>query len=769
MRSKLKKLFSSEELLRGNFGIEREGLRVTPCGEIATTPHPTIFEPKIKHPYITTDFAESQIEFITPPMASVDEVHVALTQLYDILMDEIGDELLWPQSMPAAISAPDDIQPANYGSAAEEKKAKAYRQFLIKKYGVHRQLISGLHYNFSFTDDMLQRLYQDSTQELSYQAYKDQLYLKVVRNYIRYRWLLIYLLGSSPALHETYAHECLSKAQKIEKQTYSSLTHVSYRNSLCGYQNKEQVYVNYDSVSQYVRALNDEIQKGTITSAKEFYSPIRLKTKDQHDVLNALISEGIAYLEIRSLDLNPFEKTGISCEDLSFVHLFILYCLTKEESDDPFWQIEGDENAKMIACQGLDDALNLYKEGRPISKTKWAINLLDEMLDLNHELQLNQTEMLNTKRKMVKKEVPLIAEQLIEALKKTDYLTFHLNLAKTYKAKSQEHPYGLVGYEDLELSTQILIRESIKQGLNVQLLDRHENFIALSQGNHIEYIKQATKTSLDKYSTVLVMENKLVTKLLLSSHGIKVPKGDMYESITTAKSKVQSYVNKPIVIKPKSTNFGLGISIFKEGGTERDLNTAIDIAFSQDSTILIEEFIKGKEYRFLVIGDEVAGVLHRVPANVVGDSLSTIEQLVQVKNQSPLRGKGYNKPLEKIVIDQSANLFLKEQGYTKDSVIEAGKTVYLRENSNISTGGDSLDFTDQMPAIYKEIAIAASQAVGAFICGVDMMIEKLDDVNHNYAIIELNFNPAIHIHCFPYNGKQRNIARPIIKALGFTQ
>ncbi|HAX71980.1 MAG TPA: bifunctional glutamate--cysteine ligase GshA/glutathione synthetase GshB [Firmicutes bacterium] len=764
---KLKKLCNRGELLSGNFGLEREGLRVTNSGEIAQTPHPVVFEPKIKHPYVTTDFAESQIEFVTPTFSSLDDVHTFLTQWYDLLMDELKDELLWPQSMPANVPSEEMIQTAKYSEDEAGQAAEEYRKHLIQKYGVHRQIISGIHYNFSFKEEMVKKLYEDSLKDESYQTFKDQLYLKVVRNYTRYRWLLVYLLGNSPALHESYADECVQRANQIAKESYSSLTHVSYRNSLCGYQNKEEITVNYDSVAQYVNSLTNQIEKGILHNPKEYYSPIRLKSKNPKDILNSLQKDGVSYLEVRSIDLNPYEMTGIALRDLYFIHLFMLYCLIEEENDYDFWQIEADENAKMVACHGLDDHLNLLIEGMPISLKTWANNILINMQQINAELQLNQSEVLQEKLAIVNGKQILPAKKVLKNIQELGFIPFHVKQATTFKNESLKRRFGLYGYEDLELSTQILIRESLKRGIKVQMLDRQENFIALKKHNHIEYIKQATKTSLDQYSTVLLMENKLVTKLVLESHGINVPRGGMYESLSTAQANIKKYLNHPIVVKPKSTNFGLGISIFPNGAGEEDLNKAIEIAFSNDTTILIEEFIKGKEYRFLVIEDEVVGILHRVPANVCGDGIHSIKELVAIKNQSPLRGKGYKKPLEKIIIDESAMMFLKAQGYTPDSVLEAGKIVYLRENSNISTGGDSLDFTDEIPQYYKDVAVAASKAVGAVICGVDMMIENLNAPDYKHAIIELNFNPAIHIHCFPYKGKQRNIPKKILKALGF--
>ena len=152
---------------------------------------------------------------------------------------------------------------------------------------------------------------------------------------------------------------------------------------------------------------------------------------------------------------------------------------------------------------------------------------------------------------------------------------------------------------------------------------------------------------------------------------------------------------------------------------------------------------------------------------MVGDGEKTIRELTEIKNKDPLRGYHYVTPLEKINLDENAELFLKVQKKTFDYVPVKDEVVYLRENSNISTGGDSIDYTDKIPEKFKNIAVQCAKAVNAKICGVDMMLEDYMDENTQYGIIELNFNPAIHIHCYPYKGTERKIGEDVLKLLGF--
>lgn len=762
MLNKIKKLFSSKEILNGNFGIERETLRVDENGYLAKTDHPEEFGDKAHNPYITTDFSESQIEVITPALSDIKETYNFTRALYDIAAMEIGDEYLWPESMPCIIPDDKDIPVAKFSN--HSKEAQEYREKLLIKYGGKKQLISGIHYNFSFDEAIIERLYEDSEKNLSYKEFKNSIYLKIARNYLRYRWLIVYLLGASPIVHESFIDSCKCPLKKIKHSEYSSLGAISHRNGKCGYKNKVDLFPSYNSVDEYLESINQYIKDELIESHKELYSQIRLKPSDTKNFKESLLNDGIKYLEYRTIDINPFEKGGISLEDLRFLQVFNIYLLTKEESDFKNWQEEALENQQLIAVHGIDD-IELKQDGKVINRIDFGLEILNEVMSVNNELNLGFEDIINNMIDKVKDSKLTYSYKITEKIKEEGYIDAFLNLARMYKESAYKNRFKLEGYEDLELSTQILMKESIKRGITVNIVDRSENFISLKNNEKIEYVKQATKTSKDTYVSVLIMENKTVTKKVLAEKGVKVPRGEEFNSIEDAKIKAHNYINKPIVIKPKSTNFGIGINIFPDGANLEDIIHAFEIAFKNDNTVLIEEFIKGKEYRFLVINDEVVGILHRVPANVIGDGEKTITELVEVKNQDPLRGKGYVTPLEKIRLEENAELFLKQQGKNFDYIPKKDEIIYLRENSNISTGGDSVDYTDDIPQKFKDIAVNAAKAAGAKICGVDMMLEDYRDENTNYAIIELNFNPAIHIHSYPYKGKERKIATHVLKLL----
>lgn len=752
-----------ESLTNGNFGIEKENVRVDNEGRMAKTPHPGILGDKFHHPYITTDFSESQVEMITPPLQSIAEVHGFLETLHDVISENLGDELLWPQSLPPLLPLEEEIPIARFGEKGILKEK--YREELALRYGKERQMLSGIHFNFSLTGRLERKLKKASKWEGDLESFRENIYLKMVRNFMRHRWFLVWLFGESPVSDPSLKLKSLKTGEKTAVNCGNAL---SIRNSSGGYRNIEEFFVDFNSMEAYFSSISNLISSGKIMAGEELYLPIRVKFKEG--------SQEISHLEIRILDLDPFEKSGVSKSRLYFIHLFLLYCLFKSETEEYHQkeQIAAATNQDRVACFGLNPDLILVNlDQSPISSKELLQQLFNEVTNFakdSHLIEIPEYfESITEVESFLKSPNLRLSNKVKLHIEKEGFINFHLNKAKQYKNESEMSGFRFHGFEDLELSSQLLMKAALRRGVVFTILDRCENFISLAQGEKTEYVMQATRTSLDNYSSVLMMENKLVTKKILESKNIRVPEGLDYRDAAQARSDFDLFESKPIVIKPKSTNFGLGITILKENKNEEIFKRAVDIAFEHDGSILIEEFIPGKEFRFFVIHDQVCGILHRVPANVKGDGQKSIRELVEIKNQDPLRGKGYRTPLEKIRLEEAEAMFLSEQNLNFESIPQKDQVVYLRENSNISTGGDSIDYTDDIHPSYKEIAIKSAKALGVQITGLDMMIQDvtIPASNDNYAIIEMNFNPAIHIHCYPYIGKNRQLNEKILDALGF--
>ncbi|EAC5437438.1 bifunctional glutamate--cysteine ligase/glutathione synthetase, partial [Listeria monocytogenes] len=219
-----------------------------------------------------------------------------------------------------------------------------------------------------------------------------------------------------------------------------------------------------------------------------------------------------------------------------------------------------------------------------------------------------------------------------------------------------EKPYQLAGFRAMELSTQILLFDAIQKGIEVTVLDETDQFLKLAVKDHVEYVKNANMTSKDQYIVPLIMANKTVTKKILAENGFHVPGGAEFASAEEAIAFYPQIAHSGFVVKPKTTNYGIGISIFKEGASLADYQAAVAIAFAEDDSILVETFLSGTEYRFFVIDGRVDAILLRIPANVVGDGKRTIAELVAEKNLDPLRGTHHRTPLELIQLGELEQL-----------------------------------------------------------------------------------------------------------------
>lgn len=319
-------------------------------------------------------------------------------------------------------------------------------------------------------------------------------------------------------------------------------------------------------------------------------------------------------------------------------------------------------------------------------------------------------------------------------------------------------------YPKLEGSTVALLKEAERQGINYEIIDEEHCFVKLSKGKRTEYVVQATKTSRDTYVFPYLVNDKEFTKQLLRTKKLNVPDGIVIEKDMLAKDinhEILKYAGKPVVIKPRTTNCGVGITVFKDKASESEIKNAVKYAFKFDDNVLIEEYAEGKEYRFVIINNKCISVVHRRNASVVGDGKKTIHELIIEKNKEP-----WHEILKRqIQIDEPLKIYLKGQNLSLNSIPKEGERVFLRKNSNCCTGGESIDVTEIMPDYFKKIAIKATKAFGAKICGVDILI---DDMNkHKYSIVEVNDNPGIGINEWPYEGKGEKIGLEILKLLKF--
>ena len=656
------------------------------------------------------------------------------------------EEMIWPLSMPPALPEKDE---EIIIAKLKNFEDVLYRRYLAKEYGKRKQMVSGIHFNFEFGDELLRTLFSHQEEFQDFSEFKTELYLKTARNFLRYRWMITYLFGASPMSEKNYFINESHPQEPVR----------SIRNSALGYTNHPNVKVSYASMKQYLADIERMIEEGKLSEEKEFYTPLRFRGGKK---VADLAKTGVRYIELRNIDLNPYARLGINPEQVRFLQLFLMYMLwTEEKEDSDQWVAEGTTRNNKVALEQPSHQTEFHQEGKEILEGMKQMLVELDWLDSLYLVEDALTQMDHPEQ--------TLAAKLYQEAQLSSQQEVAVALGHQYYKESHERPYQLAGFREMELSTQIFMFDAIQKGVQVKVLDESDQFLRLQFQDHVEYVKNANMTSKDSYIVPLIMENKTVTKKVLKETGFRVPGGAEFSSMEEAVKAYPRFADQAFVIKPKSTNYGLGITIFKEGADLEDYQAGLAIAFREDSSVLVEEFMPGTEYRFFVIDGEVQAIMLRVPANVIGDGIRTVKELVEEKNSDPLRGTNHRAPLELIQLGELEQLMLKEQGLTIESVPQANQIVYLRENSNISTGGDSIDMTDEFSEAYKKIAVSAVEALGAKISGIDLIIpdKEIDPTTDKkaYGIIEANFNPAMHMHVYPFAGKGRRLTMNVLKLL----
>ncbi|CAN7655879.1 glutamate--cysteine ligase [Pseudoduganella sp. LjRoot289] len=388
-------------------GIERETLRVDPTGHLAATPHPAALGSALTHPEITTDYAETLLEFITPAEHDIAVTLQKLDAIHRFSYTKLGDEMLWSQSMPCQLPAEEDIEIAWYGQSNMGMLKHVYRRGLALRYGKAMQCIAGIHYNYSL-DEQLWRILderENPERKQSAKAYQSDSYFATIRNFRRYSWLLMYLFGASPALSSSFLRGRPHKLEHLSDDTLYLPYATSLRMSDLGYQNDAQSGLSphencLDSyVATLTKAVNQpyapyaeigtkkdgewvQLSTNVIQIENEYYSTIRPKRviRSGERPIQALCSRGVQYIEVRCMDVDPFEPVGINVETGRFLDAFLLFCALEESP--PISQEQGrihTENFARAVKEGRRPGLMLQKDGVDVALPVWGRELLERI------------------------------------------------------------------------------------------------------------------------------------------------------------------------------------------------------------------------------------------------------------------------------------------------------------------------------------------------------------------------------------------------------
>lgn len=391
-------------------GLEKESLRISPDGHLSQTQHPRSLGSALTHSHITTDYSEALLEFITPVHDSIDGPLQCLDQLHRFTYHNIGQEQLWVNSMPCLLGAETDIPIAWYGTSNVGRMKHVYRHGLWHRYGRPMQTIAGIHYNVSLPQSFWQRWHQLNESQASLQDFISEQYFALIRNFLRNVGLAVYLYGASPAVCSSFLSGRHHQLETLGDSTCYMPYGTSLRMSDLGYHNDAQsgLNISYNSLQEYVRSLQHAIRTpyapyekigvqvngeyrqlntNILQIENEFYSSIRPKrvARSGERPTCALSDRGVEYIELRCIDLNPFNPLGIDIDQIRFLDVFVLYCLL---SDSPPLQASEQEcninNLQTIVSQGRDPGLKLTCgfSGKEKPFREWAEHHLQGMLDV---------------------------------------------------------------------------------------------------------------------------------------------------------------------------------------------------------------------------------------------------------------------------------------------------------------------------------------------------------------------------------------------------
>ena len=393
----------SADRLRGQRrGLEKESLRAQPDGKLALTPHPAALGSALTHPHITTDYSESQLELITGVHASVDSCLAELTEVHQYTARVLhkpgqtsGDEMMWASSMPCGLPTDETIPLGRYGSSNVGRAKSVYRMGLGHRYGRRMQTISGIHYNWSMP------------------GVDNDGYFALIRNFRRHAFLLLTLFGASPAVCSTFVAGRPHELQKLSSGSLYMPYGTSLRMGRLGYQSEAQATldVSYNGLEGYAASLHDALTRPwpayealgvrnpggdynqlattLLQIENEFYGTIRPKRVifPGERPLHALRERGVEYVEVRLMDLNPFEPIGIADSTLRFLDVFLMHCLLSDSPPDTPDEIhELAQNQHLTAARGREPGLRLMRHGESVSLVQWGSEIIEALVPIAHAM-----------------------------------------------------------------------------------------------------------------------------------------------------------------------------------------------------------------------------------------------------------------------------------------------------------------------------------------------------------------------------------------------
>jgi glutamate--cysteine ligase len=386
-------------------GIEKESLRVRPDGYLSDRPHPEALGSALTNRFITTDFSEALLEFVTPSFSNTWEALRFLCDIHQFSYRVMDDEMLWAASMPCRIPDDADIPLAYYGESNIGRMKTIYRNGLGFRYGRTMQTIAGVHFNYSLPKTFWPVFKELEASRQNDREFQSDAYMGLVRNFRRIGWLALFLFGASPAVCRSFGSVRDSSMQALDRETLFEPFGTSLRMSDLGYSNRTQARLNIslNKLDEYIADLTTaittpepryekiglksdgeylQLNANQLQIENEYYSTVRPKrvARSGERPTAALRRGGIEYVEIRSLDMNMFDPVGINQNVMRFMECLLVYCLL--EDSPPFSEQAYEEvvrNHTATAKRGREPSFDLSRDGESIALSDWAKEILDKV------------------------------------------------------------------------------------------------------------------------------------------------------------------------------------------------------------------------------------------------------------------------------------------------------------------------------------------------------------------------------------------------------
>lgn len=503
-------------------GVERETLRSSEEGALSSLPHPASLGSPLTNDLITTDFAESLLEFITPVNENTDELVAQLKDIHHFTQTKLGDEVLWPFSMPCFVGDEDDITLAQYGSSNSGRMRTLYREGLKRRYGSLMQIISGVHFNFSFPESFWDLYYGEQSQT-DREATKSAGYFGLIRNYYRFGWLIPFFFGASPSICGSFLKgrksslpfEYAGKSLYLPYATSLRLSDLGYTNSA-----QSSLRIGFNSLDQYLEGVSRAIKtpsedfsslgvkvdgeyrqlnSNILQIENELYAPIRPKrvAKRGEKPSEALARGGVEYIEVRSLDVNPFSPIGVTQQQIHFLDLFLTWAMLSDS--DPMDNCELEcwrDNWRKVVIEGRKPglALKIGCHGESLTLQEWAHRVFDDLDKIANLMDDawggdRYREVCRELRTWIDSPELTLSGQLLEKVKANQgTLTLGCELAKQHKQSNLQHQYAF--YSEAHMESEVERSQQAQQNLEASDSVDFDSYLA----EYFAYLQPASET-----------------------------------------------------------------------------------------------------------------------------------------------------------------------------------------------------------------------------------------------------------------------------------